>query len=71
MQRHGLFYALSHAAENSDGFDASAVSIVDDAGSTICNRLKSPGKTIEEFIDLNKEYLRELVGKIGAFQVGL
>ena len=71
MRRHGLYYALMRADEDSGGFDAWPVVVPDEASSLIRRTTGEKGHTIDDFIAANPDYLRELIHWMEAYQIEL
>ena len=71
MKRHGLYYALVRADENADGFKTSPVVVSNDGDSLEFIKQSEGGRTVEDFIESNKEYLQELTRWMETYQIGL
>jgi hypothetical protein len=71
MQRHGLYYALAIAEQDSKGFRATPIEIVDHEPSLRSREKDSFGKTLGDFIEDNRDYMHELVSWIDTYQLGL
>ena len=69
MRRHGLYYALARADEDSGGFEAWPVVVSDEASSFIRRTTEEKGHTIDDFIAANPDYLREFIHWMEAHQL--
>jgi hypothetical protein len=71
MAEHGFYYALERAEEDPEGFRSSPVEVVDHSGELKLASKAGRGRTIEEFVAANGEYLRDLVRLIEQNSWGL
>ncbi len=70
MSRHGLYYALTRVDENNNSFDSAPIAVTS-GQSYECQKRASSGKTIDEFVEANIDYLREFVVKMNSCHFGL